>query len=62
MNADLLAMLGAGGLGGAPPRREPDPGKTIATFKAGKMNPVLQEVSYIMQCDLIYDFEVPHNQ
>lgn len=43
MNADLLAMLGAGGLGGAPPRREPDPGKTIATFKAGKMNPVLQE-------------------
>lgn len=61
MNADLLAMLGAGGLGGPPPRREPDPGKTIATFKAGKMNPVLQEVSY-MQCVLIFGFEAPHSE
>lgn len=43
MNAELLAMLGGAGLPGAASSRREEEGKTILTFKAGRMDPVLQE-------------------
>jgi len=42
MNADLLAMLGGAGLPGPSSSRREEEGKTILSFKAGKMDPVLQ--------------------
>ena len=44
MNAELLAMLGGAGLPGASSSRREEEGKTILTFKAGRMDPVLQPV------------------
>ena len=41
----LLAMFGGGGSMMAPSRRENE-GKSILSFKAGKMNTTLQQVSY----------------
>ena len=46
-NADILAMLGGAGIPGAGSSRREEEGKTILTFKAGKMDPVLQPVSVI---------------
>lgn len=42
MNAELLAMLGGSGIPGANSSRREEEGKTILTFKAGRMDPVLQ--------------------
>lgn len=42
MNADLLAMLGGAGPASAASNRRESEGKTILSFKAGKMNTTLQ--------------------
>lgn len=42
MNADLLAMLGGAGLPGPNSNSQEEEGKTILSFKAGKMDTVLQ--------------------
>ena len=44
MNADLLAMLGGGVPSASASRQEPE-GKSILSFKAGKMTTTLQPVS-----------------
>ena len=47
MNADLLAMLGGAGPASVASNRRESEGKTILSFKAGKMNTTLQPVSVL---------------
>lgn len=66
-NADILAMLGGAGIPGAGSSRREEEGKTILTFKAGKMDPVLQpNGKYLITADrrrgqvsLLYTLSTP---